>query len=393
MTAHDLEERLGASLRAHADQLPGPDAAPLTLDGVRRRATSIRRRRRTAAGAGLVAAAAVVVGIAVPTASLLRDTAPSPVPPAVAPSAPAASVLHDGVVTRPDGSTVTVPFDAGDVGSTSWGVLADGRVVAPVTYPGGAVRVVVVGEDGDVEAEYPALQNVVTMGQADRTVAWVGPDSRVRVLESGTGRPVAMEAIPMPGEGIGSVDTVIGSDCADGGCRVLGGDANETTVSMTGPEPARDLGLPEPMRVTDVSPDGKLWAVNLERSPDEQFPCVGLYDPAQGAVVARTCTTFDLTFSPDGRHVMGWLGDGNTLSHVTVLDLQLEEVTTITRPGKILSTVGWADAGHAWVVSAEIDSTGWLLEREAIDGSGTEQVTGPVDGPVAETGSAFELSD
>jgi hypothetical protein len=75
-----------------------------------------------------------------------------------------------------------------------------------IAQPGGAARVVVVDEDGTVEAEYPALVNVVTMGQADRTVAWVGPDHRVRVLESGTDDPVTMAEVPMPGEGIGSVD-------------------------------------------------------------------------------------------------------------------------------------------------------------------------------------------
>lgn len=389
MTTHDLEERLGASLRAHAEHLHD---TPLTLDGVRRRATSIRRRRRTATGAGLVAAAAVVAGLALPTSSLWRDSAP-PVPPAQAPAAPAASVLHDGVVTRPDGSTVTVPFANEDVGPTTYGVLTDGRVVAAVSEREGRARVVVVGADGSVEAEHPALQNAVTMGQGDRTVAWVGPGHRVQVLESGHAEPVTLAGIPMPGEGVGSVDAVIGSDCADGGCRVLAGDYNTTTVSITGPEPARDLDLPRPMRVTDVSPDGSLWAVNLPARDDLQFPCVGLYDPARGAVVARTCTTFDLTFSPDGQQVMGWLGDNNTLSHTTVLDLRLEEVATVTRAGRILSKVAWAGPGELYVVSAEIDSTGWRLEREAVDGSGTELVAGPVDGPSPELGSAYELSD
>lgn len=386
---HNLEERVGASLRARADHL---DDAPLTLAGVRRRATSIRRRRRAATGAGLVAAAAIVAGLALPTASLWRDSAPQ-VPPAEMPGAPAASVLHDGVVTRPDGSTVSVPFASADVGPSTYGVLLDGRVVAPVSEAEGSARIVVVGADGTVEAEYPALQNAITMGQGDRSVAWVGPDHRVQVLESGDPQPITMAGVPMPGEGIGSVDAVIGTDCADGGCRVLAGDYNTTTVSITGPEPARDLDLPEPMRVTDVSPDGSLWAVNLPTRDDLQFPCVGLYDPARGAVVARTCTTFDLTFSPDGTHVMGWLGDNNTLSHATVLDLQLEEVASITRPGRILSDVAWAGPGELYVVSAEIDSTDWRLEREDVDGSGTELVAGPVDGPRPEMGSAFELSD
>jgi hypothetical protein len=389
MSPTNMEEHLSASLHTQAETVHG---APLTLAGVRRRATSIRRRRRAAAGAGLVAAAAVVVGLAIPTTSLWRDSAP--MPPAGRPAAPAASVLHDGVVTRPDGSTVTVPFDNETVGSTAYGVLTDGRVVAPVAQPGGAARVVVVDENGTVEAEYPALVNVVTMGQADRTVAWVGPDHRVRVLESGTDDPVTMAEVPMPGEGIGSVDAVIGSDCAGGGCRVLGGDFTETTVSMTGPEPARDLDTPEPFRVTDVRPDGSLWAVDLPPGRNEQYGCAALYDPARGAITARSCETVGLTFSPDGQHVVGGYAENNMWSEVTVLDLDLREVTTYA-PGRqeALSRVGWADASHLYLVRGGWDGTEWRLERVAIDGSDIETVAGPEDGPNPETASAFELSD
>ena len=54
---------------------------------------------------------------------------PAPAPP-VAPVAPGASVLHEGVVTLPDGSTVPVDVDNEDV--LQMAVLTDGRIVLAV---------------------------------------------------------------------------------------------------------------------------------------------------------------------------------------------------------------------------------------------------------------------
>lgn len=386
MSTTDLEQRLSASLQ---DRAAGVRGAPLTLDGVRRRATSIRRRRRAGAGAGVLAAAAVVAAVAVPTADLWRDSAPTP--PAESPGAPADSWLHDGVVTRPDGSTVAVPFDTTD--ASTFGVLTDGRVVGAVFKPDGSARMVVVREDGTVDAEYPAEISVLTMGQGDRTVAWVGSDLRVRVLESGTREPVTMASLPKPHHAF-MVDAVLGSDCADRGCRVLAGDFATTTVVITGPEPATPLDTPEPFRVTDVSPDGSLWAVDLKPGRNEQDGCAAIYDPAQGEILARSCETSRLEFSPDGQHVMGARGDNNMWSEVMVLDLDLQEVASYV-PGKqeALSRAGWADASHLYLVRGSWDGADWRLERVAIGGGDVETLDGPQDGPNPEMSSAFELSD
>lgn len=385
MSATDLEQRLGASLQTRAAAVHG---APLTLDGVRRRATSIRRRRRAATGAGVLAAAAVLAAVAIPTAALWRGSAP--IAPAESPGR-ADAWLHDRVVTRPDGSTVTVPFDTTD--TSTFGVLTDGRVVGAVSKPDGSARVVVVREDGTVDAEYPAEINVLTMGQGDRTAAWVGSDRRVRVLESGTREPVTMAELSMPGESFGMVLAVLGADCAEGGCRVLAGD-HSTTLEMTGPEPARPLDLPEPFRVSDVTADGSLWAVDLEPARNEQHGCAALYDPTQGAITARSCDTSSLEFSPDGEHVLGARGDNNMWSEVTVLDLDLREVASYV-PGReeALSRVGWAGATDVFIVRGGWDGTDWRMERVDIHTGDTVTVTGPVDGPNPEMSSDVELSD
>ena len=85
------------------------------------------------------------------------------------------------------------------------------------------------------------------------------------MLESGVAEPTTFEwGIPMPGEASGSIDAVYGSDCANDGCTVLGGDFNTTTTKLSLlSEPGTDLGTSEPLQVAAVSPDGEQWAVSF----------------------------------------------------------------------------------------------------------------------------------
>lgn len=397
MSTHELEQRLGATLRERADHLGG-DAAPLTLDGVRRRATSIRRRRRAATGAGVLAAAVAVVAVGVGTAGLWRD--PMPVQPVAPSGAPADSWLLDGVVTRPDGSTVTVPFGETDLseapettGSVTYGVLTDGRVVGSVFDPDTTSNtVVVVAPDGTVESEHPSGFGVVRMGPGDRTAAWIGADGRARVLESGDAEPVELSRVPDARNS--TVQGVLGSDCVDGGCRVLAGQYANGASRVVDATGVRQLDLPEQMRVTDISPDGALWAVDLVASNDPQFGCAALYDPALGEVVARNCETSSLEFSPDGEHLLGGRGDNAVLNQALVLDRDLETVATFEpQRGEALSGAGWADADHVWLVRAGFEGTDWRLERVAIDGGDVQQVEGPVRGQLPEIGPTIQLSE
>ena len=141
----DLESRVASTFERRAGDVHG---APLTLDDVRSRARSVQRRRRAVP----VAVAAALVAILAPVLLLTgggNDRAVDPAPPA---PKRATAVLHDRIVTFPDGSTAPLPASVKE--PTEIAHLTDGRVV--VTEPG---KVVVMRPDGSVEAEHAVLVN------------------------------------------------------------------------------------------------------------------------------------------------------------------------------------------------------------------------------------------
>lgn len=380
MNDQNLEERLARSLD---QQAAGLHDAPFGLDDVRGRARRIRHRRRgIAAGA-----AAAVLALVVPTALLVGGGGERAVDPAGPPTSPGSSILHDGVVTDPDGRTVAAGLP-GDV--TAFGILADGRIVATTNS---SRRILVLDAEGRRSASYPTLSTTFTMGEEDRTVAWTGPDYRLRVLESGSPDPLIFPGIPMPGEGEGSIDAVLGSGCADGGCRVLGGDYVTTTVEIT-LEGARDLSLPEPFRVDDLSPDGSRWAVTFPPATEsDQFGCVGLYDVDAGAVLARNCDTSGLRFAPDGRHLLGLRGDNNLFGQADVLDLELRPVRTQVTPERVVSRAGWVDGEHLAVSVVDLDGSRWSLVRVPLDGGAVQTLDGPAPGGNPEQEAEYVFSE
>jgi hypothetical protein len=400
------EETFVRELERRADHVHG---APLSFADVRAKARSIQRRRRTAA-AGAVAAV-VAAAIVVPTmlaggpgrtspdpappsptiTPTTPPTTPSPAPPSPAPGTPGASVLHDGILTLPDGATVTLDVDTADV--QQLGVLTDGRIVVAGTRPYG---VQVYGPDGRLESQHEVASNAITMSADDTLVTWIDETFRVVVLESGVAVPTTFDSgIPMPGESAGSLDAVLGSDCAAGGCTVLGGDYSTTTteVTLTG---NRDLETSEPLQVAAVSPHGEQWAVTFPADEGEQFGCSGLYDPAAGDVVARSCDTTLWSYSPDGAHLTGARGDNRMWGSVEVLDEDLDVVLSYAPDaGQVVKDWGWADAEHLLVVVVGLEGNNpdWSLLRVPIDGGEPEVVEGPVPGPNAEMPPVFLVSD
>jgi len=277
------EETFVRELGRRAEEVAG---APLDFEAVRGRAVRIRRRRRLGAAVAVVAVVAAVVA-PFALAGGPDDSAPDPAP---APRpAPGSSVLHDRVLTRPDGTTVRLDVDNADV--LELGVLTDGRVVAALQEPY-AIRVY--SPDGAVQATYPPAYNTITMSASDNAAAWVGEDLRVRVLTSGTAEPAVLGAIPMPGDDAGSIDAVVDPS------HLLVGDHTTTTGVLT-PDGITDLAAPEPFRVEDVSPDGGLWAVTFVPTADhEQYGCFGLYDPEAGTITQRACDAAPLGCAPVG---------------------------------------------------------------------------------------------
>lgn len=376
-----LEERLARSLETQAG---GLHDAPFGLADVRGRARTIRRRRRGVA-AGVVAA---LVAVGVPAALLAgpgddRTDGVDPAPPTNV----SAAVLHQGRLTRPGAGTIDVdlPSDLLQVA-----VLADGRIVAPVNSGGGRIRVL--SPEGRWIADYPVDMTALETGVDDRTVAWVDRDGRVQVLESGVAEPVALAAVPGTRRTGAFVDAVLGADCAAGGCTVLAGDGTTTSYEV-GLDGVRELVTSEPLRIEDVSPDGRTWAVSFPPGPDEQFGCSALYDVAGATVTARACDTSNLRFSLDGTRLTGSRSDGGPfLGELSVRDLDLREIARIEHRGGVVSAAGWQDADHLLVSVADLDGTAWSLLRVRWDGTVVETLEGPTPGELPEVGMEYLIT-
>lgn len=371
------EETFVRELERRADDVRG---AQLSFETVRGRARQIRRRRRTVAAVGVAAAVAAIVLVPAALTGGGNDRAPEPAPPLLA---PASSVLHDGVVTKPDGETVPLDVDTADV--TGMAVLTDGRIVLATQRPY-AVQVFSAG--GEHAATYPVAANTITASARDDAVAWVAKDLTVRVLASDVAEPVALAGIPMPGEAPGRIDAVLDAE------HLLVGDWNTTTGELT-PAGYRELATSEPLRVTDVNAEGSLWAVQYADDADPQFGCSGLYDPSSPQMTARTCDTSGLRFSPDGRHLLGLRGDNNMFGLGSVVDLDLQEVGSYesTNDGNVISRTAWADATHLLVARTDWKTSTWSLERVDLAWDDPEVVVPEAPGRNPESVQEFVLSE
>jgi hypothetical protein len=382
MTGDQFSEELGAELRARASEVHGP---PISFDGVRGRARSIRRRRR--AGAAGAVAAAVGLVLVVPTllggAGAQRSERPEPAPPAPERTHPV-PLLHRGTFTFPDGTRHDLGLRSRDV--SQFGVLTDGRLVLANQARS---RIEVYDTEGGLAHTYPVEYLALTMSPTNELAAWVEPGAKVQVLESGSAAPVEMAPVPLPGEASPVIDAVVGSDCASGGCRVLAGEGS-LTMSQSAVDGAGDLGTPEDLRITDVSPDEKTWAVSFFPGPDQQYGCVGLYDVAGATVTARSCRTGTLQFSPDGQHLVGAFYENNMASDVTVLDRDLKPVLAYRPAPRVVSRISWDDATHLLVGTVDLKDSSWALERVDLDGSSTI-LDGPARGANPELTAEYQF--
>lgn len=384
MTNQDqLAEALSRELHSRADELYG---APIFFEDVRGQAHRIRRRRRATAAAAIAAAVAVVAAVpAVLSGSLDRADGPQPAPPAPTQSAHTA-VLHDGKVTLADGGTVDIGVADKDV--SQLGVLTDGRMVVANQVK---QAIQVFAPDGSLAQTYPSDPLLVTMSSTDELAAWLD-GSRVQVLESGVGEPVALAHMSKSAGTVPMVDAVTGDHCADGGCEAILSDGTQTTgeVSTDG---VSEVATSEPLRVTDVSPDGKTWAVAFLPGENEQYGCGGLYDPNAHQVLARSCSTNGLQFAPDGQHLSSAFFENGMFSHVTVVDRRLQVVRELDPGKQVISRFAWADASHVFTVLADLTGKHWNVERVNLGGGDPETLAGPIPGGNPEMMSEYTLSD
>jgi hypothetical protein len=358
------EETFTRELERRADEV---HAAPLTFEAVVGRARQVRRRRRRAVAAGVAAAVVVAVAPFV-VASGRDDSAPDPAP---EPVVQGASVLHDGTLTKPDGSTVPIDVDNADVSQLV--VLTDGRIVLATSRPFG---IQVLSSAGEHLTTYDGDTNALTASAGSDAVGWVAPDLTVRVLTSGDDEPTTWT--PMPDTKVGSLDAVV-----DAGQGILVGDGTTTT------------GTDGRSRVIDVNADGSLWAVQYPNDADPQFGCSGLYDPAADEVVAENCDTSGLRFSPDGQHLIGMRGDNNMVDQVDVFDLELRRVGSYVPDSNdyLVSRAAWADDTHVAVSVVNPRSNRWWLVSHDIAGGEPEVVVPPFDGGNPESVQEFVFSE
>ena len=367
------QETFERELARRADDVHG---APLSFDDVRGKARTIQRRRRAAAAGTLAAAVALVVIVpSVFTGGQGKGSqAPEPAPPVPGHTA----VLHDGTLTRADGSEVDLGVDNADV--SQLGVLTDGRAVLAMQQPYG-VRVY--SADGATHTDYPAAYNVITMSPRDDVVAWVAKDATVRVLATGAPDPATL-----PGEVTGSIDAVLDPE------HLLVGDSPTTWGELT-PDGVSRLETSEQFRVLDVSPDGGLWAVSFVPDADHQYGCGGLYDPATDEVVQRSCDVNPVAFSPDGEHLLSGYFENNMTGDVTVVDLDLRPVATFDPAGgsAVVSRAAWADADNLLAAVSDWRTSSWSLERAGLDGGDPKVLAGPDTGGNPETVVEYLLSE
>ncbi|GAB3199694.1 hypothetical protein GCM10027062_17060 [Nocardioides hungaricus] len=366
--------------RELARRAEGVHGAPLSLDDVRSRAVSIRRRRRAAVTGAVAAVVALVV--IVPTI-LAGGNGPGSKAPEPAPPAPGrAAVLQDGTLTLPDGGTVALDVDNADV--LQLGVLTDGRIVLATQKP---YAVGIYAPDGTLDRQYPVASNAITMSATDDAVAWIGAGDTIQILLAGSSEPISLGELGYSEEVVPAIDAVIGGD------RVLVGNGNVTTAEYTtsGARPLADDGF----RVTDVSPDGALWAVQYADRANEQYGCAGLYDPAAAEMVARSCETAGLRFSPDGKHLLGGFFENNMAGAVSVYDLDLEQVGTFRPAGRtnVVAAASWADAEHLLVAEVDYETFEWTLAQVGLDGNGREVVVPTRTGDGPESVDEFLLSE
>lgn len=377
-----LGRQLGQELRTRADDVYG---APFSLDDVRGRARTIRRGRMAVA-AGALAAAVAVVAIAPAALSGGLDRADGPQPARPAPSSGGhAAVLRDGVVTLSDGATVRLDGAGRQV--TQLGLLSDGRVVVADQA---AQAIEVFAPDGSLTSTYPSDPVNLTMSSTSRLAAWL-EGSRVRVLESGSPDPVALARMARTAGTVPMVDAVTGDHCADGGCWAVVSDGTQT-VGEVSADGVRAVATDEPLRVTDVSPDGGTWAVAFPPPEDQQVPCVGLYDPAADEVLVRSCTAGTLDFSPDGRHLLSVSYENSMTGRFTVLDRELRVVRAIAPPAQVVSRVAFDGDTHVLAALADLQSRRWSLVRFPLDDGAPQTVATIARGIDPERGSEYLLS-
>jgi hypothetical protein len=379
---------LTRSLQEQADRIGGH---PIDLDAVRGKARGIQRRRRIAAGAGVLAAVALIAPVAVSASGgLLGDDS---IPPATQPPTPVGKVKAVGA-SAPRGEDPSIPWTDGTVLHQPDGTTTDlGKVYQEVTpYDGGwAVVDFAEGTTAFLDAEGEVLEAVP--GQSLAVTA--DGESLARAMTATAGNQ-DIGLYPVAGVGPGGyLSSVVSFD----GTVDLAGFTGPQEVAYTlegaegqsgawltdwEQEPRRLQGL---LNVQAASQANGL--VSGLTSIDELEPgsCSAIVVAATGQQRWETCDYTLLSFSPDGRYVIGVedYRDGIGGNTVAILD---------ATDGTVLVEYSTRDVGFTgasvWETSSTVLVTTyqdgqWYALRLGLDGTMTQALdpvrAGDLDNP------------
>ncbi len=252
----------------------------------------------------------------------------------------------DWTLVRTDGSSV--PFGH----RPALFVAFEDRVVNGYGTEGGFV-VEVWDRSGERLAEIDGLCHfaLVTTPSRDRA-AWLEGDTLAEVAEDGS---LSTRPVVLPDGHCGEVDPV---GLRDASLYVDGRQAAPSVVTGPG-EPVPIAGLRD---LEDVSARGNLAG----RLPDEDH-CWAVLRP-DGRQRWRTCADRLVSFSPDGRHLLGTVGQLDPRRLVVHgprngrFEAQWDNVAR-----QWLEQVEWEDAGHLLAVVRN-PAVGWAVVRLGIDG-------------------------
>lgn len=389
MTTPDLEERLSASLHARAAALHD---APLTLDGVRRRAGSIRRRRRLAAGAGLAAAVALLVPVGIlatgpvdrgqelPPASPAPSPVPLPEPVPLDAGAPQGSPAKvpwgEGTTLHlPGGGAVTTDVPYGDVH------VVEGRVFATRTTEEGSRFLDELDADGDALTSVPFSGELVTNDDGTALAYRTGDSFGVLTRDG------VLRSAPLPGDA-GLVALTGDATCSDG-CAVWfsGGSGSLGRVDLDGvrTEPVEALAL------RDVH-DDRLVSALTEVDDLEPGSCSAVVE--EGRPLWSTCDHTLGRFSPDASFVAATDAylDGLGQHVQAILDARTGEQYVELDPGDdVIFQRAWEDDAHLLVTTYSEDDAMWRLFRAGVDG--TVELLAAREAELDEGGPAFHLTE
>ncbi len=373
-----LTTRLSRQLHEQVDTMRD---APLTLDGVRGRAHSIRRRRH-AVGAGVVAAAFLAVAIpvglslggqtdsspgpATPSRSEIVDTEnPQPVQTAID-----LPYLEGDLLTLPDGTELELPPTDGGEQYFGGAVLGDQVLALRFDPNTGAQTLDRFDEDMQVTESVPLAQGIVhnpegsaiayaTRG-GDLVIEWA--DGQMALGPVGRVQPVRL---------LGGPDCTLGAD----DCVVYfhdGGTAEFLNNSGEGAPVSGDL-----LKVLDVTYDYRIAVLTRIYERPEPGSCSEVRNVQTQDLVFETCEHTLGRFSPDGAHISGLPAylDGIGAGYTAILDAKTgEELARYEPENGFVRNAVWEDDGHLLVTA--YDAGAWSVMRLGVDGS-VEQALGP----------------